>query len=107
MDTSLLDAQPTAKYPTGSNKIAVLMAIVAALGPLDFGVTLGFTSPSIIGMEAGANGTWASEAVFDDAVVIKGEVSYCFAHAVRCRSMFMIVLTSSDNLDNSFTSSTF
>ena len=75
MDTSLLDAQPTAKYPTGSNRIAVLMAIVAALGPLDFGVTLGFTSPSIIGMEAGANGTWASEAVFDDAVVIKGEVS--------------------------------
>jgi predicted MFS family arabinose efflux permease len=49
---------------TFGNTVAVLMVVVAGLGPLTFGYTLGFTSPSTLPMEVG-RGPWLYEAVFD------------------------------------------
>ena len=70
-DASLLDSVTagSSKIIAGSDKVAILMALVAALAPLDFGMTLGFTSPAIIGMESGEKGSWMYGAVFDDAEV--------------------------------------
>ena len=66
------DAPPADKVPkSGGNTVAVFMAIIAALGPLTFGYTLGFTSPSNLPMMVGptTNGSWVFEAVFGGTTV--------------------------------------
>ena len=66
------DAPPADKVPkSGGNTVAVFMAMIAALGPLTFGYTLGFTSPSNLPMMVGptTNGSWVFEAVFGGTTV--------------------------------------
>jgi len=64
MDSRSLLAGQEPEKKTFGNTVAVLMVVVAGLGPLTFGYTLGFTSPSTLPMEVG-RGPWLYEAVFD------------------------------------------
>lgn len=66
MDSAtLLDTNaPKSAASSNGNTVAVMMAFVAALGPLVFGYTLGFSSPSSLPMMVAPQGTWTFQAVF-------------------------------------------
>jgi len=71
MDSAtLLDTNaPKSTASSNGNTVAVLMAFVAALGPLVFGYTLGFSSPSSLPMMVAPPGTWTFQAVFSNPSV--------------------------------------
>lgn len=48
---------------SNGNLVAVFMVLIAAIGPLTFGYTLGFTSPTTLPMEAG-KGAWLYDSIF-------------------------------------------
>ena len=82
MDDHLLTPPKLSSASSNGNVIAVIMAMTAAIGPLTFGYTLGFTSPGNLSMEAGAKTSpWLFGALFtgvtadDTGAIASGEAS--------------------------------